>query len=359
MKKLVIIFMVSALWLLTACGTPGKESPAPPSAEPSAAPSGGGKSVADYFPFEPNVQMRYKGEGNEFAEFETYVDYIANGAIQLRTLNPGTTSVNVYTARDGALTRVFSEGETYYRLDFTKERVTDEVLLKEPLETGTSWALGSGLTRTVTATDAQVTVPYGSFEAVEVTTSGGGSTTKEYYAAGLGLIKREFSMDGSPETVITSELESREENVPLRETVRVYYPDFGNDRFVYIDKPIELFTGDEVKDKLEPELKQVPENSGLTPLLPESASIPGLYFDRESGVVTVDFSKEFISDMNAGSGLEGMILTGVANTFGGYFQTDKVAVTIEGGPYESGHFLFSPGELVPVNTEGAVAFGNG
>jgi hypothetical protein len=48
--------------------------------------------------------------------------------------------------------------------------------------------------------------------------------------------------------------------------------------------------------------------------------------------------------MNAGSALEGMILESLADTFGSYFQTDRVVLTIAGKPYESGHFKISETE---------------
>ena len=62
--------------------------------------------------------------------------------------------------------------------------------------------------------------------------------------------------------------------------------------------------------------------------------------------------------MNAGAALEGLILQSLANTFGWYFQTDKVQLTVNGGPYESGHYLFSSGEYLPYDTSGAVAYDN-
>ena len=43
-------------------------------------------------------------------------------------------------------------------------------------------------------------------------------------------------------------------------------------------------------------------------------------------------------------------------TLGGYFQTEKVAITIDGGPYESGHFLFGPGDYLPYRPEAAAAY---
>lgn len=371
MKKLIVMIAAAALLLLSACGLlDGKsnpnstssptEEPTVSASEPSAVPSISAPvefiGVEDYFPFKENVHMTYRGEGNEFAGFETTVDYIDNGAIQIRTRNPGTEAVNVYIIEEGAVVNVFSEGETYYRQNLTAERVKDEIILMEPIEVGTSWKLADDSVRTITSINAQVKVPYGKFDAVEITTTTEDSIMKDYYAKDIGLIKRVFTSAEDSEFVVTSELETLETDVPLTETVRFYYPDYENDRLAYIDQTVELFTNDDITPKLENQMKNVPENSGLTPVIPTGAKILGIDFNRASRVVTIDFSKEFITGMNAGSGLEGMILTSVANTIGGYYQTEQVAITIEGGPYESGHFLFMPGDMVPLDTANAVEY---
>jgi len=308
--------------------------------------------ITEYFPFEPDVYMAYKGEGNEFAEFETYVDYIENGAMQLRTVNPGTTTVSVYLFEDGALKKVFSEGEVYFRKDHIASRGAEDILIEEPVKVGHSWTAADGSKRSITALEAKVTVPYGEFKALEVTTDGEFSIIKDYYAAGVGLVKREFSPKEDPSQKVTSALEKLERGKAYLQSVRFYYPDPANERLVYMEKPLELHTGEDIAAAFAGQMKSIPENSGLTPLLSGNASILGIDFDRETGVVTADFSSEFITAMNAGASLEAMILSCVANTLGGYFQTDKVAVKIEGLPYESGHFRLSDGEYLTPSPEG-------
>jgi hypothetical protein len=94
----------------------------------------------------------------------------------------------------------------------------------------------------------------------------------------------------------------------------------------------------------------------MAPLMSAKTSINSIAFDPSSGVVTIDFSKAFITDMNAGSSKEGMLLDCVADTLGGYYQTDKVQITIDGGPYESGHFLFNTGDYLHYDPGAAVAY---
>ena len=49
--------------------------------------------------------------------------------------------------------------------------------------------------------------------------------------------------------------------------------------------------------------------------------------------------------MNAGSQYEAMILQSITNTFGQYYETDRVIVTVEGVLYESGHILLEEGDF--------------
>ncbi len=347
MKKIIVVLLSVIMLFLAACNN--QETPDNEDKEKEV-------SVADYFPFTENVHYKYNGIGNEYAEFETYVDYIKDGVMQIRTLNPGTVSITVYTIEDGALKQVYNEGETYYRYDYTASRGTEEILIQEPIEVGTSWTLSDGSTRSITAVDASVEVPYGTYKALEVTTVGKDSTLKQYYAKGVGPIKREFVSNEDTSSTISSDLATVEKDVPYKQTVRFYYPDFNNDRLVYVEKQIQLNTNDNVINDFEEQLQKAPENSGLTPVMSENTSILGINYDKDTAVVTVDFSKQFISDMNAGSSLEAMLLDSVADTFGNYFQTDKVAITIEGEAYESGHMYFEKGEYMTADWEDVAAY---
>ncbi len=371
MKRMAVIIILALTLALAGCA-PNKLTPSPAArnscgiipASPSSKSAQTTSSVPadavelsleDYFPLVDNVHKTYAGMGNEYAGFETWVDYLENGALQLRENNGGTEIIEVYVMEDGALKRVFSREETYFRQDFTAERDTEQVLLMEPLEIGTSWLLADGAQRSITAINAAVTVPYGTYTALEVTTVFDGSMCKDYYAPGIGLIKQAF-VSGETAEPITSELENCEEGSPLRQYAHFYYPDFTNGRVAYLEKPFELITNEDIKGAFERELKTVPEGSGLTPVLPEGAALNSVTFDPATRVVKADVSRIFITEMNAGSSLEGLILQSLADTLGWYFQTDKVQLTVDGGPYESGHFLFNIGDYLPYDLDGAVAY---
>lgn len=78
--------------------------------------------------------------------------------------------------------------------------------------------------------------------------------------------------------------------------------------------------------------------------------INSLYLN-EDGMVYIDLSREFLTEMNAGSGYEAQILQCVANTFGSYYGSDKVIVTIDNNLYESGHIKLAQGEYLTVDTK--------
>jgi hypothetical protein len=281
------------------------------------------------------------------------VDYLKDGVAQVRQDNGGTTTVSVYALADNAMKKVYTRDETYFKHDFTSMSNGDEVLIKEPIKTGNTWTLKDGSVRTITDVDKQVTTPAGTYRALEVTTTGTDSAWKDYYAKDIGLIKSEFT---SGESTITSELEKIEIGVSAKNTVRFYFPDFDQQKAVYEDREIETKTNEGVPDVLALGLKTVPFGSGLMKTLSDTVKVLGVGLDESKGIVTVDFSKELISEMNAGSSLEGLIIKSITNTFGHYYQMDKVVINVEGKPYESGHIALKAGEYFNVTDDGTAAY---
>lgn len=348
MKRILIFLLPIMILLFTSCKKQGEENTTTGPEETSTKVES--LSISDYFPFKENIHMKYMGEGNEYSEFETYVEFLDKNVIQIKNRNPGTDSVSVYVNEDGVLKKVFFRGETYYRWDYTDMRQTSEIVLKEPIELGNSWTLEDGATRTITAVDENVDVPQGSYEALVVTTTGDDYTIRDYYAFGIGLIKTEFISDTEPNEIISSKLSVYEES-SFDLNLRVFFPDFNNDRLVYVNRPLSLFTNASIMDIFETEIKTIPENSNLKPLASSNTVINSIKFNEETGVINVDFSSDFVKGMNAGAGLEGMILSGVANTFGYYYQTNRVNITLDNKQYESGHIILQEGEYLDANWE--------
>lgn len=307
--------------------------------------------IQSYFPVEGNVHIVYDGIGNEYASYELYTEYIRGNAIQYKNVNSKTLSSIVYVNEDGALKRVYWSGNEYCRANVTGERNMEEILLVAPIELGNTWDQNSDETRTITGIDVPVVVPYGSFQAVEVTIHGDVYTAIEYYAAGAGLIKSEFypyDVTDGPE--YGTELAEVEFGVPYTDTVTFYYPDFQTAGSVYASRDVAFYTGDTVAEVFDEFFKSVPDSSTLDPIIPITAQLLNVDYDARTNVVTADFSSELITDLNSGAENESIVLTCVANTFAQYYGADyddvKIAITIEGGPYESGHSYFGEGDYL-------------
>ncbi|MFZ1393331.1 MAG: hypothetical protein WAS22_01095, partial [Trichococcus flocculiformis] len=60
-------------------------------------------------------------------------------------------------------------------------------------------------------------------------------------------------------------------------------------------------------------------------------------------------SQEFVSEMNAGTSAESLILQGVVNTIGEYYGVQEVYLTVAGNSYESGHILMAEGAYFTVD----------
>lgn len=337
-KKLLIVAL-SSLMIFSSCAKQSKPAEEKPSETVKL-------TVKDLFPFKENVFMKYQGVGNEYAEFQTYVDYIQGDKIQIRNINPGTTLAKVYEIQNGELRLITSKEEFYYReniLDSTSKSY--DVLIKEPIEKGTTWTNKEGLKRYISNTEAKVTTPSGEYIAVEVTTEGKDYKIFDYYVKNIGLVKTVFKTGDSS---IESNLEKIEENAFLTQTVKFYYPDFDKEKLAFKSEKIQLKTNENIDKIFESHLKNAP-SSGLNNVFSQNTKINKLSFNSSQNKVYIDLNQEFITEMNAGSSLEALILQGLVNTLGDYYNVDKVYISIDGKPYESGHIAITENDVFYVD----------
>ena len=216
MNNLLIMIVKSAM-LFTGCEN--EPAPAPDNNEIETPPL----KIEDYYPFTENTKYIYEGEGNEFASMTTYIDYIKDNRIQTRTDNGGTEMVKVMEIEDGQLVQLLNRGETYFRENFTDDEYEEgEVLLKEPIEEGSSWKNGDNSTSTITNTAKEVVTLMCNYEAIEVTTENPQGKRVDYYAKDMGLIKTVNTGEGYE---VSSTLSSIEKDQPFIQTITLYYPD--------------------------------------------------------------------------------------------------------------------------------------
>lgn len=151
--------------------------------------------IREYFPTSVRSLWYYEGQGNEYATFSREVLYQEGTRAQFKEDNGGTVTATVYETSGDAITRIFFKGEEYEGTNFLGEESTESlVILKTPLEVGTRWDTEYG-SREIVEINATTDTPAGSFDScilVEIKEGQDDSMLYEYFAPGVGMIKREF-----------------------------------------------------------------------------------------------------------------------------------------------------------------------
>lgn len=327
------------------------ESPAEEVETPSEEGVGVTYTVDELYPFEENVYRFYEGTGNEFSGYDEYVDFLDGSRIQLRRNNGGTEIVSVLEKKNGMLVEIISRPETYYKENFLdKDPEENRILLKEPLTLDASWD-SEGQTATVTGVDVEVKTGIGTFTALEVTrvTKGKESEKRvEYYVRGMGLVK---VIDTGKDYEVSATLTKMEGNAVRKRFVNFYYPNAQDERIFLYRKEISFTTNDIPKILIINAYKELPKEA--VPVLTKNTKVNYLYLNQD-GRVYLDLTKEFLQEMNAGAGYEGLILQSLANTIGDYYGVSKVMLTIDGKTYESGHIVLEKFEALEVNYDSIV-----
>ncbi len=301
-------------------------------------------SVKDYFPVKPNTRYMYEGSGSEYAFYDVVLDYSQGTKMQQRVDNGGTVVAKVIEVKDGIAKLVFTRPEVYYRENFlTQKKNANEILLKEPLRAGTKWKLPDGRERRISRTSVSVSTPSGDYKALEVITKSKDSTTTDYYAKNVGLVKSVFK---TGDTEVSSTLEKIEKDKPFVQTIRFFYPDANGTSVKSVEKQVSFRTNDITRIKLAQAYKDA--LAGKSKVFSKNTKISSLYLNRD-GMVYIDLNRAFVTEMNAGSGYESLILQSVANTFGIYYGVERVYLTIDNKLYESGHIALKKGQYLKVD----------
>jgi len=303
--------------------------------------------IAEYYPFNDNVKLTYTGSGMEFASNTTYIDFIKGNRIQLRTNNGGTEVCQVREIKDGELRLITSVAECYYRDDLTSiKNDKPEILLKEPLAKGTTWTLTDGRKSYISNIDVEIATPIGTYKAIEVTTESKFGKDLAYYAKGIGLIK--FITIGSDNFQVSTTLSKIEKNAPFTQEIKIYNNDVEANKFFYSTTKLSFNTNDSTKAIFEALFKSSPIK--YFQCISEGTKINSLYFNTSDKTVYVDFSKEFM-ELCVGTAGEFAVLYNVTSTLGIYYNADKVLLTVDKKPYESGHIAMKEGETFTVDTK--------
>ena len=151
-----------------------------------------------YFPLTKGSTWQYEGEGNEYATFNREVLFTKDTLAQVKEDNGGTVSASIFKVTDNTITRIFFKGEVYEAINLLESKPNDNtIILKTPLVVGTKWGNNNEV-REIVNLNETTTTPAGKFEkCVKVKITSQNSTSYEYFKDGVGMVKREFTSEGS------------------------------------------------------------------------------------------------------------------------------------------------------------------
>lgn len=307
-------------------------------------------SIMDYYPFAEDMVMEYEGIGNEYAEQTRVVEFIEENKMQIKVTNPGTVFVNVLEYNNGELKEVFDEGEFYHIENMINaNRNLDNIILKEPLVIGNSWTNKAGETVEITSLDKEINTPNGKYKALEVSTKHeDGAIEKNYYVKNIGFIANIYKDKDFEVSSLLKSIDNQGQKI----NVEAYYPSKDDMHTKYVNKEVVFNTNDHIVDILEDVLKN-PNSNKVLGSISNDTKINEIYLDRSLWTLRVDFSEELLEDINAGSSYEFEILKSIVNTLGRFYDVDKVYITVNGNPYESGHIDLKEGEYFEVDIDSA------
>lgn len=304
------------------------------------------QDLSAWMPRLDNVVYHYDGSGNEFAPFVWTPQFNEEDYYQITKDNGGTTTVEVHQYNENEIVKRYSQDEVYFRDNLTSIWGMDsfhenEILLKTPIAEGTSWE-NEETTNEITAINKEIELAAGNYQTIEVTSETDDTTIKRYYAEDVGLVYEKTESAG---LTVESELAEIEENTPEKIPLTVYQTDDQLTGLEQIDAELILETNDPARLALEDLLHGNTENQEEISLLPEGTEINSLFLNQE-GVVEADLSSEYIKNMNSGATAENFFLKGLVNTLTEYYASQELLLTIDGEPYQSGHYLLDEGETL-------------
>lgn len=301
--------------------------------------------LEQWLPKTPNVERIYAGEGNEYAEFSTYPQFITEDSIQFKNQNPGIISYHIYEYREDRIVETFTHHGGLMRDDFantakTSDSEGEEIILKVPIEVGTQWEDRDGQSVEITATDLELVSPNGTVPGIEVTTTtidqdGHEGKIYRYYGKDIGLVKEVTELGSDAEMTVTSTLTEYKSDTVEKIPFTLYALDYETlDQAIEIEMEFELKTNDPIRLALTDKLKEELDNEA-TNLLPDKAMINYMYLDDDR-IVHVDFPEELATEMQAGASGELEILYRIVDTIANLYQAEAVNLTLDGDAYNKG-----------------------
>ncbi len=315
--------------------------------------------ATEYMGLKPDTLYVYTGEGSEYAGYSVFNDYIREneGLYQRRLLLSNNQYLGeIFNYKNGMFTNYYAEPTLTYFWDMTKTTPNNTLtILKEPLQVDTSWVRGSfkrdvdadvsiTMNAKITSMNASVTVPYGTFEAMEVTISysDNSQTTKEYYVKDLGLVKTDVVSDSIS---YSSNLSEVKPGSSMDMQFAYFYPTSAT-TIDYETRDCKFETNCDSAAVILSGFNSYTEYEKGS-LIPDGTKINSVSYSSSGKRLKIDFSKEFMP-IGISKEDEYAILQCVVNTLGYMFNATSVAITIDGGAYKSENIELETTLYIPV-----------
>lgn len=290
--------------------------------------------VDKFMPSKINQQITLTSKTN-YHNLKIITEFIEDSKVQLRQISDSTILIEHLELKDDGIYSVFTQEEMYESDNILNIKPNkNELILKSPLKVGTSWTGESGAEYKITSVDCKLETYAGNFNTIEVTSTHDNLTKKTYFAEGLGIIKIVLN-ESSGELISNLEIFSLQESQYNPKEYRFYYYDVLSDKIVYTKQIIPKYEPERMSFYMISKLKNPPNN--LIPSVGKTVKVNNIIAIPSKNFVAIDFSSNFVTDLNVGSSVENSIIQCIVNTFGYNFYASEVIITINGEPYSSGH----------------------
>lgn len=294
-------------------------------------------TIKDYFPIKQNIKYIYEVVDEEVF-YEVTSDYTSKDAVQLRIKDSSKgnkeVTVSLISVKDDKATNI-SMQENLFRENilmsskYLNENIKEDILLMEPLITGTKWYASDNSSREITNTELKIDTPIGTYETIEVTTESANKKTVDYYAKNIGLIKSVTTSENNTITVVIKEIHN---NIALAESIEFFYPDLNAMKILKKVQNVVFSTNDNTETVLTSAYKNA-LSKGYS-VLNKNAKINSITLKSDK-TLHVDLNKSFIDDIKRKALMEGMVLQSITNTFGRFYDTEQVVFSIDNEDYSS------------------------
>lgn len=133
---------------------------------------------------------------------------------------------------------------------------------------------------------------------------------------------------------------------------KVYYVTLGDkNKLISRDVEIDNYIPNNDNELIKQELLKL-EKGGIKAAINTATKINTIAINQLDKIATVDLNHAYMDYMhNSGSNLESLTIQALVDTIGSFYNVEKVIITVNGKPYESGHIKLNEGEYFSVSNK--------